>query len=64
MRHSPTRRVLPVLAAGALLFAACGSDDSSDDTAAPADTEASADEATADTEAPAGDCSARAVITS
>ena len=31
MRHSTTRRVIPALAIGALLFAACGSDDSSSD---------------------------------
>jgi polar amino acid transport system substrate-binding protein len=31
MRHPMTRRVLPVFAAGALLFAACGDDDSSSD---------------------------------
>ena len=57
MRHTMTRRVLPALAAGALLFAACGDDDSSSDstdtaapaaTDAPAETEALADESAAD----------------
>ncbi|MDX2382041.1 MAG: ABC transporter substrate-binding protein [Acidimicrobiia bacterium] len=60
MRHSTTRRVLPVLAAGALLFAACGDDDSSsdsEDTAAPADTEAPA-ETDAPAEETTGDCAA------
>ena len=31
MRHSTTRRIIPALAIGALLFAACGDDDSSGD---------------------------------
>ena len=44
MRPSPAiRRLLPVLTIGALVFAACGSDDSSSDsTDAPAETEAAA----------------------
>jgi polar amino acid transport system substrate-binding protein len=51
MRPSPAiRRLLPVLTIGALVFAACGSDDSSSDsTDAPAETEAAAA-----TDAPAG----------
>ncbi len=37
MRHSTTRRVIPALAIGALLFAACGDDDSSGDSGDSAD---------------------------
>jgi polar amino acid transport system substrate-binding protein len=56
MRPSPAiRRLLPALTIGALVFAACGSDDSSSDsTDAPAETEASAaTDAPAETDAPA-----------
>ncbi|MBG7604794.1 MAG: amino acid ABC transporter substrate-binding protein [Actinobacteria bacterium] len=56
MRPSPAiRRLLPVLTIGALVFAACGSDDSSSDsTDAPAETEAAAaTDAPAGTDAPA-----------
>ncbi len=48
MRRSPAlRRIIPVIAVGALVLAACGSDDdsgdSADDTTAPADTSADGD---------------------
>ncbi|MDX2380970.1 MAG: ABC transporter substrate-binding protein, partial [Acidimicrobiia bacterium] len=53
MRKS-IRRTAAAFVALALVGAACSSDDSSDSTEAPADTEASADsEAPADTDAPA-----------
>lgn len=49
MRRSPAlRRIIPAIAVGALVLAACGSDDDGDsaaDTSAPADTEAPADTA-------------------
>jgi polar amino acid transport system substrate-binding protein len=60
MRRSPAlRRIIPVIAVGALVLAACGSDDdsgSADDTTAPAGTDAPAD--TAGDAAGAVDCSA------
>jgi polar amino acid transport system substrate-binding protein len=61
MRRSPAlRRIIPAIAVGALVLAACGSDDdtseSADDTTAPADTEAPAD--TADDSGGTVDCSA------
>ena len=61
MRRSPAlRRIIPAIAVGALVLAACGSDDdggeSADDTIAPAATDAPAD--TAGEAAGAGDCSA------
>ena len=66
MRPSPAiSRLLPVLTIGALVFAACGSDDddSSDSTDAPADTEAApATDATASTDAAATDESCTATI--
>jgi polar amino acid transport system substrate-binding protein len=71
MRPSPAiRRLLPVLTIGALVFAACGSDDSSSDsTDAPAETEAAAatdapdgTDAPAATEAAAPDESCAATI--
>ena len=71
MRPSPAiRRLLPVLTIGALVFAACGSDDSSSDsTEAPAGTDAApatdapaATEAPAATDAPANDESCTATI--
>jgi polar amino acid transport system substrate-binding protein len=71
MRPSPAiRRLLPVLTIGALVFAACGSDDSSSDsTEAPPETDAAvatdapaATEAPAATDAPANDESCSATI--
>jgi len=61
MRRTPTmRRIIPVIAVGALVLAACGSDDdssdSADDTTAPAATEAPGD--TAGEASGAGDCGA------
>jgi len=61
MRRSPAlRRIIPAIAVGALVLAACGSDDdaseSADDTTAPADTEAPA--GTADDAGGAVDCGA------
>ena len=61
MRRSPAlRRIIPAIAVGALVLAACGSDDdggdSADDTIAPAATDAPTD--TADGASGAGDCGA------
>ena len=54
MRNTRTRRVGALLVGLALVGAACGSDDSTDDTSAPAATEApAATDAPTDTEAPA-----------
>jgi polar amino acid transport system substrate-binding protein len=62
MRSStPVRRLVPVLAVGALLLAACGSDDDTADTAdttADAPAESTAGTAPAESTATAGDCAA------
>ena len=55
MRSSLTRGLLPALAVGTLVLAACGSDDSSDGAA---DTTADSSAATAPAETAAGDCAA------
>jgi len=61
MRRSPVlRRIIPVIAVGALVLAACGSDDdasgSADGTLAPTDTASGSTEST-DSGSDAGDCS-------
>lgn len=61
MRRSPAlRRIIPVIAVGALVLAACGSDDdasgSADGTLAPTDTASGSTEST-DSGSDAGDCS-------
>jgi polar amino acid transport system substrate-binding protein len=59
MRSStPVRRLVPVLAVGALLLAACGSDDDTADTTADAPPESTAGTAPAESAAAAGDCAA------